>query len=726
MAKKAIDILYKTPVLILIGVVFIVVYSHAKDKEIKNWENVKTVEDLWKLDPGRMRYLFDAIDLDRQGLEAVRSFLAEGDTIRGAQALVDYFAGIKRTWITDNVDISAYENNADAADSLIADKITIGDISVKMPENSDGGWKWKYTGPENDAEFGYSLNSLGYLRALIAAKEKTGKTIYVEKFDSIIKDWVIHHKIPEQQDSIYIVLESSRTLNESSGRIDYRDIGEVEWRTIQVGLRLGAAFPQTFYSFQGDTAFSPASRLLMLISICEQARFLRQYHTSHHNWTTMEMDGLALAGLAFPEFKEANQWADYALEVMSNEINQQVYPDGVQTELSTKTQWVALKRFESVAENFVKADREVPGSYNKRLEEMYNYLAYSMRPDGHQPLNSDSDRDDLRQIVLNAAKKFSRADWLWIATNGKEGKYPKSGPSITFPWAGIHIMRSGWDKNAEWSFFDTGAYGTGHQHRDKLHISVTAFGKDLLVDGGRYTHKDYFSFDPTIWRGYFRSSFSHNVFLVDGKGENEGATKAQSALVENVDYIHNPKYDYAYGTFNDGYENVKGVAIHSRSLLYIKNRYWIVLDHFETDRLRDLQVMWHYAPDCDVKIVGNNAVSVNQEGPNLRIVPLGEINWETKIIKGQEVPYIQGWYSETYGKKTPNPAVIYSANIKVTKTFAWLLVPAKGEVPTFETRYKEENGLVYITIKDPDKKNVSIVLPVEKDASKVNVDFLNN
>ncbi len=557
MVKKIIRPFYKYPNLILIGFLFVAVNTHTKNSDTKNWENVKTSEDLWKFDSDRLRYLFDALDLNQPGLEVVRSFLARGDTIKGAEALIDYYSRTKRNWVINSIDASVSENNVYVADSIISDIFIFENIHAKIPKSSDGGLRWTYLGPGNDAEFAYKLNALGYLRALYVAKERSVNSIYTEKFDRIIKDWFIHHEIPEQNDSIYLVLNHSNN-------IDYRDIGEVEWRTIEVGQRLGATFPQTFFAFQNDISFSHASRLLMLISICEQARFLQKYHTSGHNWTTMEMDGLALAGLAFPEFKEANEWADYALEVMSNEINRQVYPDGVQTELSTKTQWVALKRFESVEENFIKAGCEIPEYYDKKLEAIYNYLAYCMRPDGHQPSNGDSDREDLRERVLYAARKYSRPDWIWIATNGKEGDYPKSGSSITFPWAGIHIMRSGWNKNAEWSFFDTGAYGTGHQHGDKLHISVAAFGKDLLVDGGRYTHKDYFSFDPTIWRGYFRSSFSHNIILVDGNGQKEGDTRAQSALVENSDYIHNPNFDYAYGVFSDGYENVNGKVIHSR------------------------------------------------------------------------------------------------------------------------------------------------------------------
>jgi hypothetical protein len=553
------------------------------------------------------------------------------------------------------------------------------------------------------------------LPALHIAWKESGNERYLAVFNQIIQDWVIHHPLPPAGDSIYIVLDPSKN-------IDWRDIGEVEWRTLEAGNRLGASWPQLFYAFQADEGFLPATCLLMLSSFADQAGYLRKYHKSGHNWTTMEMNGLALTGLAFPEFKDAADWADYALKVMSGEINRQVYPDGVQSEISTKTQWVALQRFESVANHFLNAGRDISPAYLQRLEEMYNYLAYSMRPDGHQPINNDSDREDLRPRVRNAVEKFERADWAYIATNGKEGVRPEIGPTVTFPWAGIHVLRNGWDANAHWAFFDTGPYGTGHQHRDKLHLSVAAYGKDLLVDGGRYTHQDYFSFDPAIWRGYFRSSFSHNVILVDGKGQNAGPVRTDTALTDGVDYVHAPAYDYAFGTFADGFEEVEGEISHTRSLLYLRDRFWVVLDQIKTDRPRKLETLWHFAPDCIVNQDGQQAVSNNPEGANLRIVPLGSVEWQVEMVSGQEKPFIQGWYSENYGIKEPNPTLVYTTNIPQSSTFAWLLVPANGPVPAVNAQYRQIPGAVFLTISQEGQPPVKIHLPLDQAIAKLKVE----
>ncbi|MBK8502564.1 MAG: alginate lyase family protein [Saprospiraceae bacterium] len=643
----------------------------------KNLEVATTVEELWNQYPDRARTLLKAFDHSSNIGLKIDKTLALGDTIEACRQIVDYYQTQHRDWVIGTLDTADREVALATAGRLLNDTVELDGKIELIPKNDVGGWQWSFNGTVPDDEIGYSLNGHKYLPVLYFAHQKKGGDPLVRKFDRIMSDWIIQHPLPGVGDSIYLVLDSTSS-------IDWRDIGEVEWRTLETGNRLGASWAALFYAFQPEESFSDATRLLMLSSLVDQANYLHRYHKSKHNWTTMEMNGLALTGLAFPEFRQAEAWTAYALQVMDDEINRQVYPDGVQTEISSKTQWVALHRFESVADHFAKANRPVSGAYMQKIEDMYHYLAYSMRPDGHQPLNNDSDREDLRPRVLAAAERFDRPDWLWIASNGAEGLEPSQAPCVVFPWGGMCIIRSGWDSLAHWSFFDIGPYGTGHQHRDALHISISAFGRDLLVDGGRYTHQDYFSFDPATWRGYFRSSFSHNVILIDGHGQKAGPLVAEKPLVEHSDYLDTDQYFYARGAFIDGFEGVEGAVAHRRSLFYLKNKYWLVIDQIDADRPHSIEVLWHFAPDCQIMIEGLEALTTNSDKGNLRLVPLGENDWHTEIIEGRSEPTIQGWYSKDYGQKVPNATVQYSKIIDQSTIFAWLLIADQGLVPKVE------------------------------------------
>ena len=94
---------------------------------------------------------------------------------------------------------------------------------------------------------------------------------------------------------------------------------------------------------------------------------------------------------------------------------------------------------------------------------------------------------DNRQLIMDGYKKYNNPEWLFITANGKKGIAPKQ-KSFFYPWAGQLISRSGYDKLAHWAFFDVGPWGSGHQHQDKLHLSISAYGYDFLVDSGRFAY----------------------------------------------------------------------------------------------------------------------------------------------------------------------------------------------------------------------------------------------
>jgi hypothetical protein len=191
--------------------------------------------------------------------------------------------------------------------------------------------------------------------------------------------------------------------------------------------------------------------------------------------------------------------------------------------------------------------------------------------------------------------------------------------------------------------------------------------------------------------------------------------------VEGEDFVHSKDYDYAHGTFQDGFEHVTGNVSHSRSVLYLHDKYWVVLDHIDTDQPRKIQVLWHYAPLCEVVLEGNEATSKNADAKNLRVIPGGNVPWDIEIVKGQEDPFKQGWYSETYGSREPNPTVIYSAEIAASDTFVWILIPAEGSVPHFNTQFKKKGGMVTLTIAEEGQAPLNIDLPIDGNISKVSV-----
>jgi hypothetical protein len=255
------------------------------------------------------------------------------------------------------------------------------------------------------------------------------------------------------------------------------------------------------------------------------------------------------------------------------------------------------------------------------------------------------------------------------------------------------IMRDGWGAHDHWGFLDVGPLGvSGHQHRDKLHLGIFAGGRDLLVDSGRYWYK------PEVFRQYVLGTHGHNCLMIDGSGQNDD--------VETVDApfdgpaMVTEAFDFCRGSFTAGYLGKTGLAEHTRAVLYLRGKCWIVVDRLRTDRPRTVQALWHFHPDCTVTTDGPDVLTVDPGLGNLRITPVAAMPWRLDLVRGAtdpddahyrmwkvdivrepDDPGVQGWYSPQYNEIAPSTCVVYRADGLDSATFAWIIAPAVGDVP---------------------------------------------
>ena len=149
--------------------------------------------------------------------------------------------------------------------------------------------------------------------------------------------------------------------------------------------------------------------------------------------------------------------------------------------------------------------------------------------------------------------------------------------------------------------------------------------------------------------------------------------------------------------------------------MYIRGKFWVVVDRIITPKPVDIQTLWHWHPDCTVIIEGNSVASVDEDKGNLRIIPVSQLLWTVNIIKGQIKPTIQGWYSDKYNHKRPSPTAVYSTQIDKTATFAWLLIPAQGNVPYPKAEITaEDEKSVQLHIEVPSEKPIDVTLPLKE------------
>lgn len=650
-----------------------------------------SLNDLCQVYPRRIKKLFQHLNLNIHGLEGVRAAVDKKQWVAACEALVGYYQNHEISCKIDSLN-SVYLNkdykeiSCTPPQLILRDQFICQHHASCVPRCFDKRLDWSWRGEHCDHEWAWFLNRHYHLLHLLAAYRETRDPAYIYCLNHHLLDWIT---------------SSFSKPNQSWA----------QWRGREVALRV-LHWAILFYSFSSVEEISPAIRILMLSSLLDHASYLRHLHHWGGNWLCREMSGLATIALCWKEFKQSPRWLTYATQHLLKELDNQVYPDGVHKELTSHYHRIVLQDLYHVSTLLQLMGHPVPTLLNTRIEQMFNYLAYSASPDGRAVQNNDSDQDDNRSLLEQAAIAYERPDWMYIASHGKLGQHPDQPLSIGFPWAGQVISRSDWSEQAHWSFFDIGALGINyHVHHDKLHLSVASGGRHLLVDSGRYCYRR-----DSFWQ-YFRHSASHNVILIDGNGQGTEPTEQFCPLTQQ--YVLTPVFDFAWGRFAGRFQGLEGQATHTRAVIYLRNKYWVVVDYIESDRPRTIQPLWHFHPDCTVAVEHESVVTTDPNVSNLRIIPASTFPWQVQLVAGQTDP-VQGWWSREYNHIEPNPTAIYTATIDTSAIFAWVLYPGVGVVPNVTVQVLSvTSSSTQISITEPFHEEIKITICLDDEETVI-------
>lgn len=425
------------------------------------------------------------------------------------------------------------------------------------------------------------------------------------------------------------------------------------WRTIETGIRAANIWPYVFFSAVRYPAFDDDAVLAMVKAFLEHGRHVLRW-TRRFNWKTMEANGLFHVGVLFPEFIESAVFASTGIDRLYAELDAQVYPDGMQMELSPSYHQVSLINFVAPVYLAESNDYELPREYMAKLARMFEYNLLARMPDGSVPPFQDSNHYYVDGVLQEAAQLFpDRPDFQWVA-RGKDPVEAPSRLSWAFPYSGYLVMRSGWNETDHALQFDVGPYGAGHQHEDKLNVVCHLDGRPFLVEGGCPRYED------SPWAAYFRGTAAHNTALVDGHGQNRRRLLPHGLVVrEPLPHVWDDNAWLSFGcaTFDEGYGPDGAIsAKHTRAVLFVKPDYWIVCDWVdlpEGETTRQCQLVWHLDPDTpgittnfDEAAATNGLVHLRSERGALFVLGSRGLVLESRLVVGQEQPTIQGWLSD--------------------------------------------------------------------------------
>ena len=605
--------------------------------------------------------LFEALNLNLPGLQTVAKAYKAGDMATAKHALAEYFRNRSNVkWYFPAGEMANPKpQNPNLTDAERALKHEMRSIGINYQFGPTIDWTFDVTraagstyAPNN--EWTWQLNRHSEWVALARAYRDTGDEKYAREWAAQMTQWVRDNPVPESAGN------GARSA----------------WRTIETGIRGAGPWPELWFRFLKSPSFSDEAILTMVKSFYEHAEHILP-HRSTGNWLTMEANGMYHVGVLFPEFKRAATWREEAMKSLYAELDNQVYPDGVQIELASGYHHVSLLNFLGAFRVAKLNNVAVPDDYLKHLQKMYEFDVYGASPDRRLPAVQDSGAYDIRGAMREAAELFpDNAQYKWFGSDGKEGAMPPH-TSHAFPWAGYFMMRSGWQSDANFLMFDGGPFGYGHQHEDKLNLIVSAYGKTLLVDPGQY------QYETSKWREYFIDSPSHNVTLVDGLPQRRrGAPREQYIVKEPLPHvwISTPEYDYAQATFDEGYAAPVGKNVmHTRRVLFVKPDFWIVCDTLSSKdgKPHRYETLFHLDAPVQSDETARRVTTTSKDTPNLTIAARPDAALKLQIIEGQQQP-VQGWLPNSdISSVHPAPVAVFSSEGKGETHQIYVLSPAK-------------------------------------------------
>lgn len=619
--------------------------------------------------------LYEALDWSHPGLASAALLFAQGDREAGWDEVDRYFSQRSVPQAFFPVPLV----DAGHAEDALDDRFHLQGVTGVQARRQDGGLDWDHRGPRNDPEWAWFVNRHIHLRLMMHEWVRGGDKRFADAINEQLSDWISRHPAP----AVYSFSS--------------------QWRALETARRVEAAWLEAFFlEHDGERILSPQTRLDVLASLADHGRVLRHQHAFWGNHLVSEMTALALLALAWPEFRDAEAWLAYALGKLHLQLANQIYPDGTQKELSNHYQRIVAAHYLRVLAILEAAGRHDEASrFREPVEQMWDYIAFVMRPDGTGPLNNDSDLEDNRGALDAALRVFKRDDWDWLVSKGGRGHMPDDPPSRFYPWAGQAIMRDDWEDTGHWAFFDIGPHGRDHQHRDRLHLSLSLGNEDFLVDGGRY------SYQPGPMRDYFTGGRAHNVVRLHGADSRPPPNVVRQPLP--VMAVIQPKYDVFAATveFPRQAWTGQGPSRQTRLVIYLRGQYWLVLDWIWMSGSGEVETRWKFHPDRNVTIMDHRVVAHADNGEaTLQIIPASAHTGRVNILSGIEGAQPQGWYSPQFHIRMPAPTAVYSIQARVGFHLnTWLLWPGPtGDEPKVVLIDESPPGFAVVEVQhEPDR-----------------------
>lgn len=478
---------------------------------------------------------------------------------------------------------------------------------------------WEYT-PNGDPEWVYMLNRHEYMKKLLEAYWATGEERYAKKLKALLLHWARNHR-PE-------------------------DAPGLSTRTIDTGIRCGAWLP--LMAHLAAEGFLEDGEILELAeSIRWQLGYLKKSYVKKYalsNWGVLQTTAICMCGLWFEDFLE-QELLDWARGELRQELELQIYEDGSHWEQSIMYHMEVLNACSTLMIMERQMGKGWDGFLERAMRGMYRYVMFAAGPDMRQQAQGDSDVTDVRDVLTRGALMFGDGElkmggfaglnldnvWLFGGAGireyaGIQAKRPGELDGI-FHDSGNFYFRTGWDREAHYTYLQNGSMGSSHGHVDLTHISNYYGGVPFLTDCGRYS---YVEGEPL--RTALKNGPAHNICLVDGAGpgEADGSWSCRfygDCLKNYVKSMEGIRYaELPYVCREPG----KALRFHSRRVFMFPEGIWLIIDDARMDGCHESSTIFHFDPQVRVSKRADGEGGFLLENAGKRLLIGGDGIWKSE------------------------------------------------------------------------------------------------
>jgi hypothetical protein len=435
-----------------------------------------------------------------------------------------------------------------------------------------------------------------------------------------------------------------------------------------------------------------------LASVYRHCHFIehhRSLHSSANNHLLGEWLGLFVSASTWPCWPAATRWRAIARSGFEAEALKQNAPDGVNREQATGYHREVAEMMLIARAVARAAGGGFSPEYRQRLEAMLDFVLALIDAGGRVPMIGDADDalmlrlhhepdwDPFRSLLASGAALFHRADFKaaaggfdtrsrWLLGDAGAQAFaalpaaPAAARKRLFEHGGYAVLGSGFGTAGELKIVaDAGPLGylaiAAHGHADALAFTLSAHGRELLVDPGTYAYHT-----ERRWRDHFRGTAAHNTVRIDGVDSSRigGAFlwlhKANATLHE---CSFGPERD-VWEASHDGYRRLADPVVHRRRIeVEHASATIVVTDTLSCVGEHAAEFCWQFAEDVDVEVVDD--VVVARAGALTLRMAMPETTRAPRLLKGSVDP-IAGWVSRRFGVKQPAPAVRWPVTVRGT------------------------------------------------------------